>query len=103
MNSFYAESAKGRGAQTVILVVSLLDCGSIERFDVQTPARAELWFEISAPSTPLANSDMMSTLTIHCQWEDETVRERTSHAPSYAEAKKIKWPTFIPMAALEEA
>src|SRR6218665_3452131 len=25
----------------------------------------------------LANSAMMSTLTAHCQWEDETVRERT--------------------------
>ena len=37
---------------------------------------------------PLANSAMMSTLTIHCQWEDETVRERTSHPPSCADAKK---------------
>ena len=26
---------------------------------------------------PLANSAMMSTLTVHCQWEDETMRERT--------------------------
>src|SRR6218665_423235 len=33
---------------------------------------------------------MMSTLVIHCQWEDETVREKTGHLPSYAEAKKIK-------------
>jgi len=33
---------------------------------------------------------MMSTLTAHCQWEDETVRERTGHPPSYAEAKKMK-------------
>src|SRR6218665_915042 len=33
---------------------------------------------------------MMSTLTAHCQWEDETVRERTGHPPSYAEAKKVK-------------
>jgi len=34
----------------------------------------------------------MSTLTVHCQWEDETVRKRTSHPPpSYAEAKKIMW------------
>jgi len=32
----------------------------------------------------------MSTLTVHCQWEDETVRERTGHLPSYAEAKKMK-------------
>ena len=28
--------------------------------------------------------------TAHCQWEDETVRERTGHSPSYAEAKKMK-------------
>ena len=28
--------------------------------------------------------------TAHCQWEDETVRERTGHPPSYAEAKKMK-------------
>jgi len=40
---------------------------------------------------PLANSAMMSTLTaVHCQWEDETVRGRTGHPPSYAEAKKMK-------------
>jgi len=38
---------------------------------------------------PLANSAMMSTLTAHCQWEDETVRERTGHPPSYAVAKKM--------------
>jgi len=33
---------------------------------------------------PLANSALMSTLTAHCQWEDEMVRERTgphSHMP----------------------
>jgi len=33
---------------------------------------------------------MMSALTVHCQWEDETVRERTGHMPSYAKAKKMK-------------
>jgi len=32
----------------------------------------------------------MGTLTAHWQWEDETVRERTGHPPSYAEAKKMK-------------
>ena len=26
---------------------------------------------------PQSNSSMMSTLTVHCQWEDETMRERT--------------------------
>src|SRR6218665_1671583 len=49
-----------------------------------------LKFEISASSAPLANSAIMSTLTEHCQWEDETVKERTGHPPSYAEAKKMK-------------
>jgi len=43
---------------------------------------------------PLANSDMMGTLTIHCQWEDEMARERTGHPPSYAEDKKMKPPTL---------
>jgi len=46
----------------------------IERFRVEILARAEIWFEISVPPAPLANSAMMSTLTVHCHWEDETVR-----------------------------
>ena|SRR6218665_1654111 len=33
---------------------------------------------------------MMITLTAHCQWKDETVRERTGHPLLYAEAKKVK-------------
>jgi len=33
---------------------------------------------------------VVSTLTIHCQWEDETARERTGHPISYAVAKKMK-------------
>src|SRR6218665_2364802 len=37
----------------------------------------------------LANVAMMSTLTAHCQWEDETVRERTGHLPSYAVANNM--------------
>jgi len=32
----------------------------------------------------------MSALTVHCQWEDEAVRKRTGHPPSYAEVKKMK-------------
>ena len=32
----------------------------------------------------------MSTLTAHCQLEDEKVRERTGHPLSYAETKKMK-------------
>jgi len=45
---------------------------------VQIPARAEIWFMISASSAPLANSAMRSTLTARGQWEDKT-RERTDH------------------------
>lgn len=36
------------------------------------------------------NSAKLCTLTVHCSWEDETmregVREGASHIPSYAEA-----------------
>src|SRR6218665_876288 len=39
---------------------------------------------------PLSNSTMMSALTVHCSWEEATVRERTAHPPSYAEAKQMK-------------
>src|SRR6218665_1225974 len=61
------------------------------RSGVEIPARAELFgsrflFHLCF----LGNSAMMSTLTAHYQWEDETVRERTGHPPSYAEAKKFK-------------
>jgi len=42
-------------------------------------------FESSAPSAPLANSAIMTTLTIPCWWEDEMGKEQTYHPPSYAE------------------
>jgi len=42
---------------------------------------------------------MMSTLTVHYQWADETMRVRTGHLPSYAEAKKMKSLTLHTMAA----
>jgi len=46
----------------------------------------------------------MSTLTANCQWEDETVMEKTGHLPTYAETKKMKsLAVFIPMAAPELA
>jgi len=38
---------------------------------------------------PIADSAMMITLTTHCQWEDETGRERTGHSPSYADGMKM--------------
>jgi len=35
---------------------------------------------------------MMSALTTHCQWEDETVRKKTGNLNSYAVAKKLcRW------------
>jgi len=46
------------------LVVSMLDC---ESRSSGFPAIAEIWFKISAPPVPIANSAMMSTLTVHCQ------------------------------------
>ena len=39
---------------------------------------------------PHANSAIMSTPTVLCQWEDPLVRKKTGHLPSYAEAKKMK-------------
>jgi len=32
----------------------------------------------------------MSTLTVHCVWDDETAKEKAGHPPLYAEAKKMK-------------
>jgi|SRR6218665_2935982 len=39
---------------------------------------------------PCANSAVMNTLTAHCQWYGEMVRERIDHPPSCAESKKMK-------------
>ena len=39
---------------------------------------------------PLNNSATTSTMTTHCQLEDETARERIVHPPSNAKAKKMK-------------
>jgi len=53
------------------------------------PARVEILFKISFPHAPLANWTLMSSWA-HCQWDDETVRKRIGHPPSYAKAKKMK-------------
>src|SRR6218665_1493782 len=37
---------------------------------------------VSRSPMHLVNSSLMSTLTVHCWWEDETVRERTSNPTS---------------------
>ena len=58
------------------------------RFGAQIPSRVDIWFEnfaLSAGPAPLA----ISTMTIRCQWEDETAKDKTGHPPSYAEAKKM--------------
>ena len=71
------------------LVVSVLDCqswGSGFKPRLVQKFGSRFLFHLR----PVANSAMMSTLTTHCQWEDETVRERTGHPPLYAVAKKMK-------------
>jgi len=60
----------------------------------------KFFIDISAPPASLPKSAMMSTLTIHCQWEDDTARERTGHPPSYTEAKKMKSLTLHTHSAL---
>ena len=68
------------------MTVQWLMCWTASKsFGVQTPARAEIWFEISALPVP------PSQLSYD---EDETVRERTGHPLSCAEAKKLKSLTF---------
>ena len=59
------------------VIINVLDCQL--RDPGSNPARGETWFVIYAPAAPLANSIVMSTPTVHCQWEDETVRERIDH------------------------
>ena len=71
------------------LVVSVLDCQSWGSRLKPRPGQkfsSRVLFHLH----PLANSAMMSTVTTHCQWEDEMVRERSGHQPSYTEAKKIR-------------
>src|SRR6218665_682760 len=56
-----------------------------------SPARREIWFEVSVPAAPpIQLCYMMSALTVHCQWEVSTVRKRTGHPTSCAEVKKMK-------------
>ena len=62
------------------LVVSVLHC---QPRGSGFKARAAISFQISAPPVPLANSAMMSTLTAHCWWKYETVREGTGHPTSF--------------------
>ena len=38
---------------------------------------------------PLANLATMSTLTVHCRWEDKMAREKTGCPSSYAEVIEV--------------
>jgi len=45
--------------------------------------------EISAPPAfPLANSSVMGTPTVHCVWEDETMRVKTGHPSSNGQGNR---------------
>lgn len=46
---------------------------------------------------------MMSTLSVHCPWEDETAREGNDHLILYAEAEKMKVPTLHTHDCLRDA
>src|SRR6218665_1116257 len=71
------------------IVVSALDCHSLSsEFKSRPWQKFGLRFLLHL--RPLVNFAMMSKLIAHCQWEDETVRARTNHSPSYTEAKKMK-------------
>ena len=71
------------------LVVSVLDCQSRGSGFKYRPWQ-KFGSRFLLHLCPLANSAVTCTLTTHCQWEDETVRERTGHPPLFAEAKKMK-------------
>ena len=71
------------------LVVSVLDCQGRGLGFKSQPGQT-FGSRYLLHLCPLGNSAMMSTLTVHCQWEDETVREWTARPSSYTEAKKMK-------------
>ena len=43
----------------------------------------------------LAYLNRVRPLAVHCQWEDETARERTDHPPSCVETKKMLASSFL--------
>lgn len=63
-------------------MVSKLEVQSIEKAGIQICTRAEIWVDISAPPAPASlEKSIMTTLTIHCQWEDYTARKMAGHLP----------------------
>jgi len=68
------------------VVLQLMCWTTIREVQGSTPGQGRNLDRVSCSTfAPLTNSAMASTLTGHCQWEDETVRERTGRLPSYAE------------------
>lgn len=53
-------------------VVVSVRCVSFGRLGIQIFARAEIWFEFTAPSVSLANSAITSTMIVRYWWEGET-------------------------------
>lgn len=72
-----------------------LQCPTVDdEVEGSNPDRAEISLEILtfvARLRPLANSVAMSTLTLHCRWDIQTVRERTGHRiPAMPSVGKMK-------------
>ena len=63
-----------------------MDCQSRGRWFKALPEQNLVWDLWSI----WASSTTMSMLTVLCQWEDDTVRERTVNLPRYSKAKKMK-------------
>ena len=70
-------------------VVSVLHCQSRDSGFISRPGQ-KFWSRLMFLWRRLAGSAMMNTMTVHCQWEDETAMERTGHPSSHAEARKMK-------------
>ena len=86
----YSEVCKVSDRRVVSAVLS------IERSGIRSPPGQIFSSKTSAPYT-IANLAIMSTLTVHCQWEDETEDKETGKMADYsspAEAKKMKSQTL---------
>src|SRR6218665_1160744 len=69
-------------------VVSMLDC-KLRGLGFESPSEQKFSSRFLLHLCHIANSAMVSTLTVRCRWENEMARDTTGH-PSYAEAKKMK-------------
>ena len=82
---------------SIVLIGQKIDSGIVQpaerpaltrKVGGSNPLRSRIFCTISASPVPLSQLNMISTLTVHCCWEDETERERAGNPPSNAEAKK---------------